>query len=433
MPAGINGYLVGAGYGDLAPEVGITGTPVIDPAAGILYVVAKSVNAAGTVFYQRLHAIDLASGSERAGRTGAHRRQLCQRRRCHRELSIRGSRISAAGLTLTAGTVYVTWGSHDDAWPWYGWVMGYTYSGSAFTQTRRAQRHAQHRRRRASGWRGRSLGRLQRTPVRHYRQRSVRWREQRPRTMTTGTRSCSSRPRPGRTDSACPPSSPLRIRPPTTTTTRTSAPAARPSCSTSPAAPRRSTWSSAVARTARSTCSTAIRWAARATATRGRCSIWAGAHLCHRGVLEQHALHRAGAELGCWRTASTARRCVSTARPSLRRRVPTAFRARRRRCPPRARAVTASCGESTVPTTARPQSGGCGPALLHAYSATALGSELWNSALVGADAAGNAVKFTVPTVANGKVYIGTRGNNTGGVYQSTSVSGELDVYGLKPN
>jgi hypothetical protein len=34
---------------------------------------------------------------------------------------------------------------------------------------------------------------------------------------------------------------------------------------------------------------------------------------------------------------------------------------------------------------------------------------------------------------NGKVYIGTRGNNTGGVYGSSTVSGELDVYGLKSN
>ena len=78
------------------------------------------------------------------------------------------------------------------------------------------------------------------------------------------------------------------------------------------------------------------------------------------------------------------------------------------------------------------QSPGCGATVLHAFDATNLATELWNSSQGSGNSAGNAVKFTVPTIANGKVYIGTRGNNTGGSSSSTTVPGELDVYGLLP-
>jgi hypothetical protein len=114
------------GCSDLVPEVGITGTPVIDPVAGILYVVAKSkLNGS---FYQYLHALNIATLAESLN--GPVQIQA----------SVPGNDSYASGgtvvfnplkqnqraaLLLENGHVVIGWGSHCDSDPWHGWVISY--------------------------------------------------------------------------------------------------------------------------------------------------------------------------------------------------------------------------------------------------------------------------------------------------------------------
>src|SRR5215813_7069177 len=106
---------------DLVPEVGITSTPVIDAAAGTLYVLAETVQSGQAALYW-LHALDITTGADKVAPV-----QI--------QASINGGatplHIDAAtseqrpGLVLSNGVVYVGFGSNGDNFPWVGWLVGY--------------------------------------------------------------------------------------------------------------------------------------------------------------------------------------------------------------------------------------------------------------------------------------------------------------------
>ena len=52
------------GSADIYPDIGIMGTPVIDPASSTIYVVTKTKDAGGA-YHQRIHALSLIDGSEK--------------------------------------------------------------------------------------------------------------------------------------------------------------------------------------------------------------------------------------------------------------------------------------------------------------------------------------------------------------------------------
>jgi hypothetical protein len=111
---------------DIVPEVGITGTPVIDASANTLYVVAKTKENGHVV--QRLHALDITTGKDLPGSP-----VLIQ-------ASVPGSGAGSANgvvrfdplrenqrsaLLLLNGVVYIAWASHCDNDPYHGWIIGY--------------------------------------------------------------------------------------------------------------------------------------------------------------------------------------------------------------------------------------------------------------------------------------------------------------------
>jgi outer membrane protein assembly factor BamB len=119
------------GCGQVVPEIGVTSTPVIDrsvDAHGAIFVVAMSKS--GSTYHQRLHALDLATGAEllngpadvaatypaTGGATVAFDPGQYEER---------------AALLVLNGSIYTSWTSHCDDQPYTGWIIAYSASSLA--------------------------------------------------------------------------------------------------------------------------------------------------------------------------------------------------------------------------------------------------------------------------------------------------------------
>ena len=117
--------------GFVGPELGITGTPAIDPDTGTLYVVSitKEISNGTTNFFNRLHALDVATGNEKFGgpvviqgsvrgvgdgNDGAGNVPFIQLKHHQR-----------ASLLFKNGTVFIPFTGHFDYPPYHGWVFAY--------------------------------------------------------------------------------------------------------------------------------------------------------------------------------------------------------------------------------------------------------------------------------------------------------------------
>ena len=122
------------GCTDIKPEFGVTGTPVIDPSTGTLYLV--SVTSENGYPVQRLHALDVTSGVEKFGGPVVIK------------ATVSGTGVGSSGgilnfdpkwelqrpgLLLVNNTVYISFAAHCDYGPFHGWILGYNATSLAQT------------------------------------------------------------------------------------------------------------------------------------------------------------------------------------------------------------------------------------------------------------------------------------------------------------
>jgi hypothetical protein len=111
---------------DIYQDIGITGTPVIDPSTNTIYLVTKTKNSGTLTAHSRLHAVSLATGAEATNSPVEISASVAGN--CDGGSSVAFNPLmqnQRPGLALLNGAVYVGWGSHGDVGNWHGWLMGF--------------------------------------------------------------------------------------------------------------------------------------------------------------------------------------------------------------------------------------------------------------------------------------------------------------------
>jgi len=129
------GETTGDGWGcfQTMVTIGVTATPVIDRNAGphgAIYLVAMTKDASGN-FHQRLHALDVTTGAELFN--GPMDITATYPTASATTTFAPGQYVERAALLLSQGTIYTSWASHCDTLPYTGWVIAYGESTLAQT------------------------------------------------------------------------------------------------------------------------------------------------------------------------------------------------------------------------------------------------------------------------------------------------------------
>ncbi|MFL6305229.1 MAG: chitobiase/beta-hexosaminidase C-terminal domain-containing protein [Candidatus Sulfotelmatobacter sp.] len=114
------------GSPDIAPEIGITGTPFIDTSTNTMYVVGKTKE--NGTYFTRLHAINILTGVERANSPVAIQGTVAGTGNGSSGGQLSFSPLwqnNRPSLNYYNGYVYIGFGAHGDNGPWHGWLFAY--------------------------------------------------------------------------------------------------------------------------------------------------------------------------------------------------------------------------------------------------------------------------------------------------------------------